>query len=165
MSSTATFALRYELVACNLYSINFLFCQGEDLDSQQGVIDFSLYLRSTSQTGEPEPEEGDLDNISTVLDQKNYIEELNRHLKYEKCNDRKSFDFYRLCFCSATVTNLQAKVEALTTTNALMKEDLMIARNNVKSLQDENESLRRELSTENPHGHKSTDEVRNSVIK
>ena len=69
-----------------------------------------------------------------------------------------------LIFVSATVTNLQAKVEALTTTNALMKEDLMIARNNVKSLQDENESLRRELSTENPHGHKSSDEVQNLPV-
>jgi len=40
-----------------------------------------------------------------------------------------------------------------------MKEDLMIARNNVKSLQDENDSLKRDLNTENPHGHKSTNEV------
>ena len=56
--------------------------QGEDLDSQQGVIDFSLYLRSSNQLGEPISEDGDLDNMSTVLDQKNYIEELNRHLKY-----------------------------------------------------------------------------------
>ena len=60
-----------------------------------GVIDFSLYLRR----GPPlSPVNGGLgadvgersvmdafhtagDNLATVLDQKNYIEELNRHLK------------------------------------------------------------------------------------
>jgi RUN and FYVE domain-containing protein 1 len=55
--------------------------QEEDLDSQQGVIDFSLYLRSSRSSesgGEPEEVDKDIDN---VLDQKNYIEELNRHLK------------------------------------------------------------------------------------
>jgi predicted RNase H-like nuclease (RuvC/YqgF family) len=61
--------------------------------------------------------------MSAVLDQKNYIEELNRHL-------------------NATVGNLQAKVEQLTTTNALMKEDLAIARNSLMSLQAENAALR-----------------------
>ncbi|CAB3364852.1 Hypothetical predicted protein [Cloeon dipterum] len=127
------------LVGLNVIDCN-LCLKGEDLDSQQGVIDFSLYLRSPGQSGEAPNEEGDLDNMSTVLDQKNYIEELNRHL-------------------NATVTNLQAKVEALTTTNALMKEDLMIARNSLKSMQEENEALRREMNTENPHGHKSKDEV------
>ena len=35
---------------------------------------------------------------------------------------------YKVYFSSATVTSLQAKVESLTTTNALMKEDLSITR-------------------------------------
>jgi FtsZ-binding cell division protein ZapB len=43
------------------------------------------------------------------------------------------------------VTNLQAKVEALTTTNALMKEDISIAHANMHSLQEENAALKREL--------------------
>lgn len=43
---------------------------------------------------------------------------------------------------SATVTNLQAKVESLTTTNALMKEDLAIAKNNLIALYEENSRLR-----------------------
>lgn len=45
---------------------------------------------------------------------------------------------------SATVGNLQAKVETLTTTNALMKEDLAIAKNNLLALYDENRHLRQE---------------------
>lgn len=45
-------------------------------------------------------------------------------------------------FCSATVANLQQKVEQLTTTNALMKEDLAIARNSLLTLQAENAALR-----------------------
>ena len=69
--------------------------QEEDLDCQQGVIDFSLYLRSKRETGDTISMGGDQEastisttsvpssdtNMSTVLDQKNYIEELNRHLK------------------------------------------------------------------------------------
>lgn len=49
---------------------------------------------------------------------------------------------------SATVTNLQAKVESLTTTNALMKEDLAIAKNNILSVQEENRQLKKELGIE-----------------
>lgn len=45
-------------------------------------------------------------------------------------------------FYSATVANLQQKVEQLTTTNALMKEDLAIARNGLLTLQAENGALR-----------------------
>lgn len=62
--------------------------QEEDLDSQQGVIDFSLYLRGSNSSndlagngnnGDAEPKQR---HINTMLDQKNYIEELNRHLKW-----------------------------------------------------------------------------------
>lgn len=69
------------------------------MDCQQGVIDFSLYLRSSHHCpGEPvvddisDPDHPDHkhSNMSTVLDQKNYIEELNRHLKYDIC----LMDFY-----------------------------------------------------------------------
>lgn len=45
-------------------------------------------------------------------------------------------------YSSATVANLQQKVEQLTTTNALMKEDLAIARNGLLTLQAENAALR-----------------------
>uniref|UniRef100_A0A1Q3FUV0 Putative run domain-containing protein n=1 Tax=Culex tarsalis TaxID=7177 RepID=A0A1Q3FUV0_CULTA len=126
------------LVGLNVIDCN-LCVKEEDLDSQQGVIDFSLYLRSSSRNS-PDDEhnngggggngtvsaiEGTATGAMTaVLDQKNYIEELNRHL-------------------NATVANLQAKVEGLTTTNALMKEDLAIARNSLLALQAENAALRR----------------------
>lgn len=54
--------------------------QEEDLDSQMGVIDFSLYLRNTG--ADPSPDDSlEQTDMTTVLDQKNYIEELNRHLK------------------------------------------------------------------------------------
>lgn len=46
------------------------------------------------------------------------------------------------------MTNLQTKVETLTTTNALMKEDLAIAKNNLLSLYNENRELRKELGRE-----------------
>ncbi|KAJ8949587.1 hypothetical protein NQ318_016218 [Aromia moschata] len=113
------------LVGLNVIDCN-LCVKEEDLDCPQGVIDFSLYLRSSSHVSSDssnDDEQGD--HMITVLDQKNYIEELNRHL-------------------NATVTNLQAKVESLTTTNALMKEDLAIAKNNLLALYEENKQLRQE---------------------
>ncbi|KAL1465864.1 hypothetical protein WDU94_005394 [Cyamophila willieti] len=66
--------------------------------------------------------------MSLVLDQKNYIEELNRHL-------------------NATVGNLQTQVESLTTTNALMREDLSIAEKNLRILIQDNENLKNQLNS------------------
>lgn len=76
------------LVGLNVIDCNLCFKE-EDLDSQQGVIDFSLYLRTSSRASPDEENipiaaiDGPVGNMSAVLDQKNYIEELNRHLKYE----------------------------------------------------------------------------------
>ncbi|XP_055377171.1 RUN and FYVE domain-containing protein 2-like isoform X3 [Condylostylus longicornis] len=137
------------LVGLNVIDCN-LCVKEEDLDSQQGVIDFSLYLRSSSRNspdddnGTIEPSEGS--NMTAVLDQKNYIEELNRHL-------------------NATVNNLQAKVETLTTTNALMKEDLAIARNSLLALQAENQALRKNIAlnnstnSSNPNSDNNSDKI------
>lgn len=76
------------LVGLNVIDCN-LCVKEEDLDSQQGVIDFSLYLRSSSRSNDNDNEEesnqtndaNGQGNMIAVLDQKNYIEELNRHLK------------------------------------------------------------------------------------
>lgn len=74
------------LVGLNVIDCNLCFKE-EDLDSQQGVIDFSLYLRTSSRTSPDDenthivPIESSAGNMTAVLDQKNYIEELNRHLK------------------------------------------------------------------------------------
>lgn len=43
---------------------------------------------------------------------------------------------------SATVTNLQQKLESVQTTNTLLKEDLAIAKNTALDLQDENDRLK-----------------------
>lgn len=70
------------LVGLNVIDCN-LCVKEEDLDSQQGVIDFSLYLRSSTKNSpeDDQVEENLSGNMTAVLDQKNYIEELNRHLK------------------------------------------------------------------------------------
>ncbi|XP_008201701.1 RUN and FYVE domain-containing protein 2 isoform X1 [Tribolium castaneum] len=113
------------LVGLNVIDCN-LCVKEEDLDCPQGVIDFSLYLRSSNHVSSDSSNDEQGDNMTTVLDQKNYIEELNRHL-------------------NATVTNLQSKVESLTTMNALMKEDLAIAKNSLLDLYEENRQLKQEL--------------------
>ncbi|XP_032597530.1 RUN and FYVE domain-containing protein 2 isoform X1 [Drosophila grimshawi] len=134
------------LVGLNVIDCN-LCVKEEDLDSQQGVIDFSLYLRSSSRNADEANEESSAQaasmdatgqgNMIAVLDQKNYIEELNRHL-------------------NATVGNLQAKVESLTTTNALMKEDLAIARNSLLALQAENQAMRQSARQQTHSDNSST---------
>jgi len=64
------------LVGLNVIDANFCM-KGEDLDSQVGVIDFSMYLKDGNSS---KGSEGD-GQITAILDQKNYVEELNRHLK------------------------------------------------------------------------------------
>ena len=67
---------------------NLYHYQEENLDCQQGVIDFSLYLRNKIDGEAASPKHGssvtqddDTKNMNAVLDQKSYVEELNRHLK------------------------------------------------------------------------------------
>lgn len=67
-------------------------------------------------------------------------------IKYQLVANWRSTKYYgsNICF-SATVANLQAKVESLTTTNALMKEDLAISKNTMISLVEENNQLKHAL--------------------
>jgi hypothetical protein len=61
-------------------------------------------------------------------------------------NNPSEIDIVFLHFIfSATVTNLQTRVETLTTTNALQKEDLAISKNTILSLQNENHMLKLRL--------------------
>jgi len=116
------------LVSLNIVDCNLCLKDG-DLDCQEGVIDLSRYLRrkeDIGREGEAVLDEVEERDIATVMDQKNYIEEMNRNL-------------------AANVTNLQARVETLTTSNALMREDLAISKRKVESLEEEQESLQGEL--------------------
>ncbi|XP_042667537.1 protein RUFY3 isoform X2 [Centrocercus urophasianus] len=110
------------LVGLNVIDANFCM-KGEDLDSQVGVIDFSMYLKDGNST---KGSEGD-GQITAILDQKNYVEELNRHL-------------------SATVNNLQAKVDALEKSNTKLTEELAVANNRIITLQEEMERIKEESS-------------------
>ncbi|XP_064631483.1 RUN and FYVE domain-containing protein 2-like isoform X2 [Lineus longissimus] len=119
------------LVGLNVIDCNMCIKE-EDLDQPMGVIDFSLYLRDqrnqfsdqlSPQSPDMESAEGHANaKMAAILDQKNYLEELNRHL-------------------NATVTNLQQKLETFQTTNALMKEDLAISKNTILTLQEDNTQL------------------------
>uniref|UniRef100_A0AAY4CNW4 RUN domain-containing protein n=1 Tax=Denticeps clupeoides TaxID=299321 RepID=A0AAY4CNW4_9TELE len=93
------------LVGLNVIDAN-LCMKGEDLDSQVGVIDFSMYLKDGSHSSKSPEGDG---QITAILDQKNYVEELNRHL-------------------SASVNNLQAKVDALEKSNTKLTEEVGLRR-------------------------------------
>lgn len=45
----------------------------------------------------------------------------------------------------ATVTNLESKVETLTTSNALIKEELDMSKSSLATLKEENELLKKQL--------------------
>uniref|UniRef100_G3UQV3 RUN and FYVE domain-containing protein 2 n=1 Tax=Meleagris gallopavo TaxID=9103 RepID=G3UQV3_MELGA len=108
------------LVGLNVIDAN-LCVKGEDLDSQVGVIDFSMYLKSDDDIGGKERNE----QIAAILDQKNYVEELNRQL-------------------NSTVSSLHARVDSLEKSNTKLIEELAIAKNNIIKLQEENHQLRSE---------------------
>uniref|UniRef100_A0A3Q1ATY3 RUN and FYVE domain containing 1 n=1 Tax=Amphiprion ocellaris TaxID=80972 RepID=A0A3Q1ATY3_AMPOC len=108
------------LVGLNIIDAN-LCIKGEDLDSQVGVIDFSLYLKDPANS---ETQKDDA-KMTAILDQKHYIEELNRHL-------------------SGTVTDLQAKMDSLEKTNSKLVEELTAATDRINSLQEEQEQLKRQ---------------------
>ncbi|XP_038648763.1 protein RUFY3 isoform X3 [Scyliorhinus canicula] len=109
------------LVGLNVIDVN-LCMKGEDLDTQVGVIDFSLYLKDGGHSSKSTEGDG---QITAILDQKNYVEELNRHL-------------------SATVNNLQAKVDALEKSNTKLTEELAVANNRIITLQEETERIKQE---------------------
>ncbi|XP_075020803.1 RUN and FYVE domain-containing protein 1 isoform X4 [Calonectris borealis] len=107
------------LVGLNVIDAN-LCLKGEDLDSQVGVIDFSLYLK------EAQDSDGKQDGgITAVLDQKHYVEELNRHL-------------------SCTVADLQNKIDCLEKTNSKLQEELAAATDRIGSLQEEQQQLKQQ---------------------
>uniref|UniRef100_A0A8C3KJH8 RUN and FYVE domain-containing protein 2 n=1 Tax=Calidris pygmaea TaxID=425635 RepID=A0A8C3KJH8_9CHAR len=108
------------LVGLNVIDAN-LCVKGEDLDSQVGVIDFSMYLKSDDDIGGKERNV----QIAAILDQKNYVEELNRQL-------------------NSTVSSLHARVDSLEKSNTKLIEELAIAKNNIIKLQEENHQLRSE---------------------
>uniref|UniRef100_A0A803U0J7 RUN and FYVE domain containing 2 n=1 Tax=Anolis carolinensis TaxID=28377 RepID=A0A803U0J7_ANOCA len=104
--------------------------EGEDLDSQVGVIEFSMYLKNEDDI---ESKERVVflklifknDHIAAILDQKNYVEELNRQL-------------------NSTVGGLHTRVDSLEKSNTKLIEELAIAKNNIIKLQEENHHLRSE---------------------
>ncbi|XP_069599507.1 protein RUFY3 isoform X3 [Ranitomeya imitator] len=106
------------LVGLNVIDANFCM-KGEDLDSQVGVIDFSMYLKEgpIAKCSEEDVQ------ITAILDQKNYVEELNRQL-------------------SATVNNLQTKVDALEKSNTKLTEELAVANNRIITMQEEMERMK-----------------------
>ncbi|XP_078087134.1 RUN and FYVE domain-containing protein 1 isoform X2 [Mustelus asterias] len=99
--------------------------KGEDLDSQVGVIDFSLYLKDGVQYSSDSKQDMEL---TKILDQKHYVEELNRHL-------------------SGTVSDLQSKLDSLEKTNSKIIEELAAANDRIQSLQEEQNQLKQENSS------------------
>lgn len=84
--------------------------------------------------------------MNVVLDQKNYIEELNCHLKYVFCLVFKYYLVINSIFFRATVANLESKVETLTTSNTLIKEELDMSKTSLATLKEENELLKKQLN-------------------
>nr|XP_045008476.1 RUN and FYVE domain-containing protein 1 isoform X2 [Jaculus jaculus] len=123
------------LVGLNVLDANICL-KGEDLDSQVGVIDFSLYLKDVQDVNSGKEHE----SITDVLDQKNYVEELNRHL-------------------SCTVGDLQTKIDGLEKTNSKLQEELSAATDRICSLQEEQQHLREQNELIRERSEKSVEEL------
>lgn len=67
-----------------------------------GVIDYSVYIKVPLSSPSTEEKDSEDNNMAAILDQKNYLEELNRHL-------------------NSSVNNLQQKVASLQTSNTILK--------------------------------------------
>uniref|UniRef100_A0A8C9XLK5 RUN and FYVE domain containing 2 n=1 Tax=Sander lucioperca TaxID=283035 RepID=A0A8C9XLK5_SANLU len=102
------------LVGLNVIDAN-LCVKGEDLDSQvtTALALFYICFRCNRNS-----------QIASILDQKNYVEELNRQL-------------------NSTVHGLQGRVDSLEKSNSKLIEELAIAKNNIIKLQEENQQLRK----------------------
>ncbi|XP_022102696.1 RUN and FYVE domain-containing protein 2-like isoform X2 [Acanthaster planci] len=115
------------LVGLNVIDCN-LCLKGDDLDSAPSVIDFSMYLKDGNYLEKPqESSSGEAPevNLTALLDQKNYLEEHNRHL-------------------ASQVNVLQGKIKSLEQASNLAKEELAVANNNILSIQAENDRLKAE---------------------
>uniref|UniRef100_A0A8C9S2K3 RUN and FYVE domain containing 2 n=1 Tax=Scleropages formosus TaxID=113540 RepID=A0A8C9S2K3_SCLFO len=99
------------LVGLNVIDAN-LCVKGEDLDTQVRHHHLGIGIFENGQ-------------IAAILDQKNYVEELNRQL-------------------NSTVHSLQGRVDSLEKSNTKLIEELAIAKNNIIKLQEENHQLRNE---------------------
>lgn len=86
------------------------------------------------------------ENMNVVLDQKNYIEELNCHLKYVFCTIEMYQITVMIVVFRATVANLESKVETLTTSNTLIKEELDMAKTSLATLKEENQFLKNQIT-------------------
>ncbi|XP_019390732.1 PREDICTED: RUN and FYVE domain-containing protein 1 isoform X2 [Crocodylus porosus] len=124
------------LVGLNVIDAN-LCLKGEDLDSQVGVIDFSLYLKDTQNNDDLKQDGG----ITAVLDQKHYVEELNRHL-------------------SCTVGDLQSKIDCLEKTNSKLQEELAAATDRISSLQEEQQQLKQQNELIRERSEKSVEDTK-----
>ncbi|XP_071498605.1 RUN and FYVE domain-containing protein 2-like [Diadema antillarum] len=125
------------LVGLNAIDCNFCL-KGDDLDSAPSVIDFSMYFKdgnyldkpmeaaSGSPTGPAEV------NLTNILDQKNFLEEHNRHL-------------------TSQIASLQSRIKALEDANTKMKEELAVANNNILSIQGHNDLLQAENNVLKQH--------------
>ena len=114
------------LVSLNIVDCN-LFVKEEDFDNQEGIIDLTQYLRRKEDIGRDDcVEDVGYQDLITIMEQKSYIEEINRNL-------------------AANVLNLQSRIDSLTSDNAILREDVAISNKKVFSLEEENVSLTEQL--------------------
>ncbi|CAG0913870.1 unnamed protein product [Notodromas monacha] len=143
MMSEDAIVLTGLLLGLNVIDCNICLKE-EDLDLQQGIIDFSVYLKKPSAMNHTDfrdlieitGKQMGPDSMAALLDQKNYLEEVNRHL-------------------SSTVSDLQARLDTMHTTNNLLKQDVAISKSQVLQLGDENRMLRSQLQKAQKHANDS----------
>lgn len=123
-------------VICGLLvGINFLDCiivfKDEDLDMPLGVIDYSSYLKEvvpSENTVETPAKSEDKNDVNLLIEQKHYLEELNKNQ-------------------SSSLANLTRKMDSLTSENILLQEEVTTTKLSLVQLQKENVLLQNENLT------------------
>ncbi|KAL5479347.1 hypothetical protein EMCRGX_G022860 [Ephydatia muelleri] len=124
------------LVGLNSMDYNVMM-KGEDFDRTPGVLDLALYLSDSAPPPKPVEEKLEQGELTQLLDQKCFLEEMNRKLEtsLERC---------------------QSKLQASEETSSALAEKVQTLINQVSSLTSECDQLKRTLET-------STSELQHSM--
>ncbi|XP_076819097.1 protein RUFY3-like isoform X2 [Clavelina lepadiformis] len=140
------------LVGLNCIDAN-LCMKGDDLDNQVTVIDYSMYMKDSNRNIAFQPdesEEHEETSMQNLVNQKNYLEERNRHLETISSELQRKVEHYEI-----NNQNLETELDALkiqletikSDKERLQSEKVDITASHQKTLQDREKDLDTERET------------------
>lgn len=136
------------IIGVNVIDCNF-FVKDANFDLMDEVIDLSPYLRAANcfdgdQVVQPGENVAGLENLTAVLDQKNYLEEFNKRLE-------------------TTIYNLQTKIKTLEEHNSKLEMEAKLSEVKIQNLQKKFGETPSEKQTSNTNSS-ITDAIKNFIV-